>query len=80
MSLSLDYKAIDVNIDCSEQNGTCSVNAVVDHSLTYHLNEFEVEVYVSRFVFQLTVSVYAVRNMLFDQHYINLFIVILLKC
>ena len=64
---------MDVKIDCSERNGTCSVNAIVDHSLTDHLNEFEVEVYVSKFVFQLNVSAYAVRNVLFDQCYVKLF-------
>ncbi|XP_075265424.1 uncharacterized protein LOC142357773, partial [Convolutriloba macropyga] len=40
-----DYKPIDVNIDCTEENGTCSMNAIVDYRLSDHLTAFEVEVY-----------------------------------
>ena len=51
--LLLDYKPIDVNIDCTEENGTCSMNAIVDYRLSDHLTAFEVEVYVSTRIFQL---------------------------
>ena len=47
----LDYNPIDVDLDCSTENGTCTFNAVIEFSLTDFLTSMEIRVNVRKHSF-----------------------------